>query len=54
MTEFAAMRPKTQSYLRNDDDENKKSKKHKTVCCKNNLNLNIINIVQKQLNLNLK
>ena len=38
MTEFDALRRKTYSYLRNDDDENKKSKRQKTVCRTNNLN----------------
>ena len=31
MTGFVAFRPKTYSYLTNDSDENKKSKRHKKV-----------------------
>ena len=46
MTEFAALRPKMYSYLTDNKDEDKKSKRHKTVCHKKKtLNLMIINIV---------
>ena len=34
MLEFAALRPKTRSYLIDDGDENKKSKRYKEVCHK--------------------
>ena len=33
MTEFAALRPKTYSYITDNNDENKKAKEQK-VCCK--------------------
>ena len=32
MTEFAALKPKTYSYLTDDSDEKKKSKRHKKGC----------------------
>ena len=32
LTEFAALRPKSHSYLTDDNDENKKNKRHKNVC----------------------
>ena len=44
MTEFAALKPKTCSYLTDDSDENKK-KAQKSVLLNENLNLKIINIV---------
>ena len=47
MGEFDALRHKTFSYLTDDNNENKKRK----MCT---LNLKIINIVQKQLNLGIK
>ena len=47
MTEFVALKPKTCSYLTDDSDENKK-KAQKSVLLNENLNLKIINIVQKQ------
>ena len=34
MAEFAALNPKTHSYLTNNDDENKKNKRYKKVCHK--------------------
>ena len=34
MTEFAAVRPKTSSYLTDDDYKNKKAKNKKNVCHK--------------------
>ena len=54
MTEFAALRPKTYSSLRDDSDENKKAKGRENCVTKRNLSLKIINIVQKQLNLRIK
>ena len=47
MGEFDALRPKTFSYLTDDINENKQRK----MCT---LNLKIINVVQKQLNLGIK
>ena len=34
MTELPSLKPKTYTYLTNDNDENKKSKRHKKVCHK--------------------
>ena len=46
MTEFAILRPKTNGYLTDDNDENKKSKTHKkNVSSNKNINWEIINIV---------
>ena len=54
MTEFAALRPKTYSYLTNDGDEDKEAKGTKNFVIKSKLNLKIINFVQNQLNLKIK
>ena len=46
MSEFVALRPKMYSYLTDNKDKDKKSKRHKTVCHKEKtLNLVITNIV---------
>ena len=42
MTEFAALRPKTYSYLADDNDENKKAKAQNSVSKNKNLYLKII------------
>ena len=44
MTKTAVLRPKTYSYL-TDDNENKKQKAQKSQSSRKNLNLKIINIV---------
>ena len=52
MAEIVALRPKTYSYLIDNNDENKKAKDTKKMCHKKKeiLYLKIINIVQKPLN----
>ena len=54
MTEFAAFRPKRQSYLKDDNDENKKARGTRKCVIKQNSNLKTIKIVQKQINLKQK
>ena len=52
MTEFAALKPKTYSYLTDDSDEKKKKQEtQKRVSLNEDLHLKILNIVQKQLNM---
>ena len=51
MTKFVALKSKTYGYLTNDTDENKRAKRTKQCFIKRKLNLKILNIVQKQLNL---
>ena len=50
MTEFFGLRTKTNSNLKNNNDEDKKAKDTKK-CHKKNLNFKIIKTVQKQLKL---
>ena len=50
MLEFAALRPKAYSYLIDDEDENKQQTAQKSQA----LNLKIMKIVQKQINLKMK
>ena len=54
MTEFAALRPKTYSYLTNDGDEDKEAKGTKNFVIKRKLNLKIINFFQNHFNLEIK
>ena len=54
MTEFAGLRTETNNCLTEDSDEDKKQKTQKGVPQKENLNLKIMNILQKQLNLGKK
>ena len=54
MKEFVALREKTYSYSTDNHDEDKKTKTLKSVWQKENLNLKIMSIVQKQLNLRIK
>ena len=55
LTEFAALRPKSHSYLTDDNDENKKKKKtQKRVSQSDNQNLSIVKIDQKQLMLKIE
>ena len=49
--EFGGLRARLYSYLKYNNDENKKNKKHKKVSHKKNLNLKMITTVQKQLKL---
>ena len=53
MTVFAVLKPKTYSYLTNDNDENKKAKGTRK-CAVKKLDLKIINIFQKQFNFKIK
>ena len=53
MTAFAVSKPKTYSYLTNDNDENKKAKSTRK-CAVKKLDLKIINIFQKQFNFKIK
>ena len=53
MTAFAVLKPKTYSYLTNDNDENKKVKGTRK-CAVKKLDLKIINIFQKQFNFKIK
>ena len=46
MTKLVRLRPKTHSYLKDDDSESKKLKRHKIVCHNiKNINLKIIKTV---------
>ena len=54
MNIFVGLRRKTYSYLMDNGSEDKKSKSHKKVYHKKNLNLNIIKAVQKQFKLKMK
>ena len=54
MTYFTALRVKQQSYLTDDNNENKKEKGTKRYVKKESLNLKVINIVLKQLNLRIE
>ena len=51
MTEFAYLRSKIWNYLTDDNDEIKKAKGTRKSIIKRNLNLKIIKIVKKQINL---
>ena len=54
LTEFALMRPKMYSYFTDNDNDDKKAKVAKRFVIKRKIKLQIINIVQKKLNLRIK
>ena len=45
MKEFVGLKVKTYSYLKDSNDEDKKSKRYEKVCHEKNLNLKIITTV---------
>ena len=54
LTEFALLRPKMYSYFTGNDNDDKKAKVAKSFVIKRKIKLQIINIVQKKLNLRIK
>ena len=54
LTEFALLRPKMYSYFTDNDNDDKKAKVAKSFVIKRKIKLQIINIVQKKLNLRIK
>ena len=54
LTEFALMRPKMYSYFTDNDNDDKKAKVAKRFVIKRKIKVQIINIVQKKLNLRIK
>ena len=54
MKQFVGLRAKTHSYLKDNNDEDKKQKAQKSVTQKKKLNFKIIKTVQKQLRLKIK
>ena len=54
LTEFALLRPKMYSYFTDNDNDDKKAKVTKRFVIKRKIKLQIINIVQKKLNLRIK
>ena len=54
LTEFALLRPKMYSYFTDNDNDDKKAKVAKRFVIKRKIKLQIINIVQKKLNLRIK
>ena len=48
MKEFVRIRAKTYSHLKDDNEENKKSKRHKKVCHKNKTEINLIQLIRQK------
>ena len=46
MKGFVRIRAKTYSYLKDNNEENKKSKRHKKVCHKNKTEINLIQLIR--------